>query len=419
VFGKTGQVIGDFIHFVIDGQKVRFPKSMSDTQIEQAINNKVRLKRAEEQGFDTSQTYYHGTGADFDAFRKDYGGVYFTDSPSYADRYTTRNGETGRNIIPTHLKLKNTFDTRNPKHRKIYNEQFLNKYGNGTPLRDDSLPDWVEADDFQEFFKSEGLPFDSAIVGEPPTIMPDGSFRPEKSLLVTNEKNIRSINAQFKDPDSRNLLASAAGLGVLKGADYAYSQDEGQDTQAGVITKGGKKLIEAWHGTPHSFDKFDINKIGTGEGAQAYGHGLYSADSRGVAEGYKEQLSLGNELRVNGEVINDSRLATDILTDSVSKGKGLSEAKRQIQEVEKTTLFDPKEVRQAKEIIFDLEGKEFTAGKAKGSLYQLEIDATPDELLDWDKPLSEQSQQIQDALKDLDPDMYHPKSDDYDAMEKG
>ena len=27
----------------------------------------------------------------------------------------------------------------------------------------------------------------------------------------------------------------------------------------------------AYHGSPHDFDKFDMSKIGTGEGAQAYG----------------------------------------------------------------------------------------------------------------------------------------------------
>ena len=45
------------------------------------------------------------------------------------------------------------------------------------------------------------------------------------------------------------------------------------------------------HGSPHSFDKFDMSKIGTGEGAQAYGHGLYFADNEGVAKSYRENLA--------------------------------------------------------------------------------------------------------------------------------
>ncbi len=45
--------------------------------------------------------------------------------------------------------------------------------------------------------------------------------------------------------------------------------------------------IKAYHGSPHDFDKFDLSKIGTGEGAQAYGHGLYFAENEGVAKSYK------------------------------------------------------------------------------------------------------------------------------------
>src|SRR4029077_8360868 len=41
-------------------------------------------------------------------------------------------------------------------------------------------------------------------------------------------------------------------------------------------------------GSPHSFEKFDIGKIGTGEGAQSYGHGLYVAENPEVAAAYKQ-----------------------------------------------------------------------------------------------------------------------------------
>ena len=49
----------------------------------------------------------------------------------------------------------------------------------------------------------------------------------------------------------------------------------------------------AYHGTPHSFEKFDLGAIGTGEGAQAHGWGLYFAADRQVAEEYKENLGNG------------------------------------------------------------------------------------------------------------------------------
>ena len=49
--------------------------------------------------------------------------------------------------------------------------------------------------------------------------------------------------------------------------------------------------IRAYHGSPYDFDKFDISKIGTGEGAQAYGHGLYFAGNPGTAGSYKHATS--------------------------------------------------------------------------------------------------------------------------------
>jgi hypothetical protein len=45
--------------------------------------------------------------------------------------------------------------------------------------------------------------------------------------------------------------------------------------------------MKAFHGSPHDFDKFSMDAIGTGEGAQAYGHGLYFAESEDVARGYR------------------------------------------------------------------------------------------------------------------------------------
>ena len=43
--------------------------------------------------------------------------------------------------------------------------------------------------------------------------------------------------------------------------------------------------ITAYHGSPHEFDQFDTSKIGTGEGAQSYGHGLYFAEHEPIAKG--------------------------------------------------------------------------------------------------------------------------------------
>ena len=52
----------------------------------------------------------------------------------------------------------------------------------------------------------------------------------------------------------------------------------------------GVRYSVAWHGSPHTFDTFKLNRIGSGEGAQAHGWGLYFAKGREVAEDYQKKL---------------------------------------------------------------------------------------------------------------------------------
>ena len=47
----------------------------------------------------------------------------------------------------------------------------------------------------------------------------------------------------------------------------------------------------AWHGSPHDFVEFLLSAIGTGEGAQAHGWGLYFAQNRRTSEEYKKRLA--------------------------------------------------------------------------------------------------------------------------------
>ena len=71
-------------------------------------------------------------------------------------------------------------------------------------------------------------------------------------------------------------------------ADY-YSFDEAADSDL------GETLYQAaWHGTPHIFDEFTTDAIGTGEGAQVHGWGLYFAADERVAKGYQYRLTGNN-----------------------------------------------------------------------------------------------------------------------------
>ena len=53
---------------------------------------------------------------------------------------------------------------------------------------------------------------------------------------------------------------------------------------------------DAYHGTPHRFEEFSTDNIGTGEGAQAHGWGLYFAKNKDVSERYRRLLTSGNDV---------------------------------------------------------------------------------------------------------------------------
>ena len=54
----------------------------------------------------------------------------------------------------------------------------------------------------------------------------------------------------------------------------------------------------AWHGSPYNFDSFDLGAVGTGEGQQVHGWGLYFAKDRKVSEAYKEVVGTQRQVVV-------------------------------------------------------------------------------------------------------------------------
>ena len=96
---------------------------------------------------------------------------------------------------------------------------------------------------------------------------------------------------------------------------------------------GRLEKIELWHGSPHEFEKFQMSQIGTGEGAQAYGHGLYLAESRGVGEDYQRALGRFGTLddkRLSEFGVEDAaeRAAYDIYKKSKAENISMEEARK-------------------------------------------------------------------------------------------
>ena len=160
--------------------------------------------------------------------------------------------------------------------------------------------------------------------------------------------------------------------------------------------------IKAFHGSPHDFDEFSTAQIGTGEGAQAYGRGLYFAESEDVARGYKSQLS--NSLRdSNGNVVPINEMDSfEVLArdELISKGN-YADAIESLNRYRDAGLSPALFGGQAQDVLQKWQSKGLVP---EGRMYEVDIDATPDEFLDWDAPLSEQSERVRGSVAEYMPE---------------
>jgi len=176
--------------------------------------------------------------------------------------------------------------------------------------------------------------------------------------------------------------SAAASRGDIAGAIQAHAANPFVTmlTTEGMAPARG---LRAFHGSPHDFDRFDIGRIGTGEGAQVFGHGLYFAEDPRVAEAYRRALSPG---RGADAVDTASRILEAAGGDKQRALEIISERRRFANVPGAQEWFD--EVQRLIE----------SDAPVRGRVYEVNIKASPDELLDWDKPLSQQPEKVRDAV---------------------
>jgi hypothetical protein len=228
------------------------------------------------------------------------------------------------------------------------------------------------------------------------------------------------VDMYMRDPESRNipnyLLTAAGALPFLPAASQV------------------RQGIKAYHGSPYNFPpvrelempdgavvyqhmddavpegasvikehplgRFDMSKIGTGEGAQAYGRGLYFAQAEGVGKGYRDQLSEGLGT-VDGESIGG--WAAEILDNSNGDPSALRARINMAPDDFWAMNFE--EGIAAKDnllgVVDRLESGVST-WRPGGAMYEVNINVEPDELIDWDELIDEQPSKVLDKLEKSD-----------------
>jgi hypothetical protein len=200
--------------------------------------------------------------------------------------------------------------------------------------------------------------------------------------------NAKKANVPFLKPETADALMMAPLSPRTALAAMGMGMGDNAITRAATV----------WHGSPHKFDKFDASKIGTGEGAQAYGHGLYLAEAPVVAKEYATKLSSAGLARntltqTGGDVdsaISKAASSVDHYRTLLANGGGGDPQRAQGM------------LNLAQKKLADLQAMKAGTLDESGNLYKVDL---PDEkiarMLDWDKPLSQQAPEVQKAALKL------------------
>ena len=159
--------------------------------------------------------------------------------------------------------------------------------------------------------------------------------------------------------------------------------------------------IRAYHGSPHDFDKFDMSRIGTGEGAQAYGRGLYFAESEGVAKSYRDDLAFKAAPTKPTYQLTSIDFANEALDKfrhldlSAAKEAAVADLNSQIGlsgRLMPKSMLSPWARMQRRAVDLVQQANDFPVVKQPepppprptGHLYEVRINADPEQFLDWE-----------------------------------
>jgi len=225
----------------------------------------------------------------------------------------------------------------------------------------------------------------------------DNSNRTIKRAMMVAQELGKAIGPMPKDK-APHLASMVPGVHV---SDHPMGFASGGEVQPTDETG-----FDAYHGSPHEFPaeigaplgRFRLDKIGTGEGAQAYGHGLYLGEE-GTARSYRDALSkIGidqiDSMRVAARHHAIPHEALDVLYKAVLNNPTLERA-----------VFAANFARpDLAELPWETTMKMAEAAKKSnppGHLYHVRVNANPEHFLDWNKRLSQQSPVVQKALESL------------------
>ena len=138
------------------------------------------------------------------------------------------------------------------------------------------------------------------------------------------------------------------------------------------------EIIDAYHGSPHEFEQFSMDKIGTGAGQQVYGHGIYFSENPEIARPFSERT-----FEVNQSLMPS---VASFFENDYSLSKARAAMKSAHPNATNTEIDNS-----LNEYYMHLDDQ--------GYMYNANLNVEPEDLLDFDAPLSQQPEAVKRAAE--------------------
>lgn len=275
----------------------------------------------------------------------------------------------------------------------------------------------------QEALNTVNLPYvgglGGLLLGQAPEYLQDVSY----GMPAFRGGNVATGGLGTLTPDTRMLDVATlpfVGAGAAK-AGQVGAKTLGKEIARQVETGTGllgsnvldpRQYATAYHGSPYMFEQFDMNKLGTGIGQSLRGKGMYFSDSPQIAEDYAKRLGI--------EKTSMSQLASDYLKQDVPPSAikmlhDVATSSTPIEEAAKKVQYGSIDLRnQSSDTLTNIISN--FRESSKGITYKVDIpDKNIPKMLDWEKPLSEQSLQVQKSWEKLVPKLLenNPRVNDF------
>ncbi len=358
---------------------------------------------------------YHGTNrGDFTVFSTSnqwgYGAAYFANRREVADIFAAPSmGHSDSRVYEVFVNLRNplVIEADNARYFAIPRPEVMGQ-GDST----------VDTQQVAAFARDNG--YDGVIVRDvnESEVITDDVLVFEPSQIKSATDNRGTFDGSSDDMTLSVTDAQDSGLfedGVMEAAN------------AVVVAPDASFSVKALHASPHKFRKFSTEKMGSGEGHQAFGWGLYFAESEDVNREYHRQFSQQtSEFMLDGKKVRELELI-EFLNDQVGYEvadyvllavkdawdtgtrikKGQAE-KKQYEEWLKTPLESPYADWQLKRLISGQKAqlkalrfvKKHKIKRVGASNYRVELNVDESNLLMWDKAVPAELHEAVRTLED-------------------